>query len=206
MAHLEVEPKPKRPLWIWILIALILFLLAAMLFRKCDAERSDAQRAAMADSTTIIGSTSPDWKNIDFDIATSPNADIADSEIQTRINNNYTIYTLGENILFSTDSSEFSANGQVKIKMISDVLNKKFKGAIIAVFGSTDSTGPADENKQFGAQRAESVKKWLILHGGIPVENVSVQSLGEKEPVASNDTKEGRKQNRNVSIVVFPKK
>ncbi|TKC10525.1 OmpA family protein [Pedobacter polaris] len=205
MAHLEVEPKPKRPLWIWILLAITLVALAAMLLRKCDAEQSDVQRAAMADSTNAIASTVPDWNSVDFNSATSTDVDITDQEIQTRGNGTYTIYTLGENILFPTDGNDVSENGQAKLKIIADALNKKFEGATIGVFGSTDSTGPADENKDLGKQRAEAVKNWLTSSGGVPSGTVSVQSLGETQPVATNQTSEGRKQNRNVSIVVFPK-
>jgi len=38
MAHLEVEPKPSRPLWIWILLAIILLALAAMVFKQYNGE------------------------------------------------------------------------------------------------------------------------------------------------------------------------
>ncbi len=206
MAHLEVEPKPSRPWWVWALLFLILIALAAITLRKCDAEHSDAQRAAEADSSaTPIATTVPDWKSVDFSSAATTNSDFTDSDISTSGNGTYTIYTLGENILFPTDGNDISATGQAKLKMISDVLKKKFESATIGVFGSTDSTGPADENKQLGKERAEAVKSWLTTTGSIPDETVSVQSVGEAEPVATNKTIEGRKQNRNVSIVVFPK-
>jgi outer membrane protein OmpA-like peptidoglycan-associated protein len=206
MAHLEVEPKPARPWWVWLLTIIILIALAMFLLRKCDAERSDAERAKKADSLNApIAATGPDWKTVDFNSAAVTDADITDSDIEARGNGTYTIYTLGENILFPSSGNDVSENGQKKLKMISDILSKRFAGATIGVFGSTDSTGPANENKALGNQRAESVKDWLASTGNIPGETISVQSFGETEPVASNDTKAGRKQNRNVSIVVFPK-
>lgn len=204
MAHLEVEPKPKRPWWIWLLTFLVLILLSVLLLRKCDPEKSNAE-SVTKDSTTAIATTGPDWKAVDFAAATMTDADIADSDIQTRSNGTYTIYSLGENILFPTDGNEVSEAGKTKLKIISDVLNNRFKEATIGVFGATDSTGPADENQELGKQRAEAVKQWLTSPGNVPATTISVQSVGETQPVATNETSQGRKQNRNVSIVVFPK-
>lgn len=205
MAHLEVEPKPKRPLWVWIMLVIILIILALLLLRKREAEHGGAKSATVKDSTTAIAATSPDWKSVDLNLDATADADIKDNDIETRTNGTYTIYSLGENILFPTGQNEISEKGQNKLKMISEILGKRFKGATIGVFGSTDSTGPADQNKELGKQRATSVKEWLISTGQIPSSAVSVQSLGESEPVATNTTTTGRKQNRNVSIVVFPK-
>ncbi|MES2828814.1 MAG: OmpA family protein [Bacteroidota bacterium] len=206
MAHLEVQPKRSKPWWIWAIIILLLVLLAAMLLRKCDAEHSDALRAANADSTTnVVAATGPDWNSIDFNTAPSSDADITDAEIEARAGQTYTIYSLGENILFTSGNNDISTAGQTKLKMISDVLKKRFEGATIGVFGSADATGPADENKELGAERAGAVRNWLVSGGGVPEATISVRSLGEEKPVATNETSAGRKQNRNVSIVVFPK-
>ncbi|MFI5453403.1 OmpA family protein [Pedobacter sp. UC225_61] len=60
-------------------------------------------------------------------------------------------------------------------------------------------------SQELGKQRAEAVKQWLTSPGNVPATTISVQSVGETQPVATNETSQGRKQNRNVSIVVFPK-
>jgi outer membrane protein OmpA-like peptidoglycan-associated protein len=57
-----------------------------------------------------------------------------------------------------------------------------------------------------GAERAAAVKDWLVKTGGLDSTLVSIHSLGESKPVASNATAGGRQQNRNVSIVAFPNK
>lgn len=207
MAHLEVEPKPSRPWWVWLLIVLLLILLAGLLMKKCNTESAGkgADTSTMDSNQTPVVQTVPDWNNVDFNSATQTDADINDNDIQTRSSGAYTIYSLGENILFPSSGNDISENGVAKLKMITDVINKRFEGATIGIFGSTDSTGPADENKELGTQRATAVKDWLKQEGQISAENLSVHSLGETEPVAPNDTKTGRRQNRNVSIVVFPK-
>lgn len=207
MAHLEVEPKPKRSAWIWILVAIIVIAVAAFLFRKYDAEQADAQRANQSDSITTTNTTaSPNWNSVDFYSGETTDEGITDSTIHIRSSGDYTIYTLDEQILFPSERTTLSKNGEDQLKMIGSVLSNKFKGATIGVFGNADSTGPSEENRELGKERAEAVKKWLSEKGEIPAENISVRSLGETKPVASNETKEGRKKNRNVSIVVFPKR
>lgn len=208
MAHLEVQPKESRPWWMWLLLALVAIALAALLFNKCNSEKT-----AIGPDTTVnntgsasMAATVPDWKSVNFNSETTTDADITDRDISTRGNETYTIYTLGENILFPTDGSVVSKAGEAKLKMISDVLNKRFDGATVGVFGSTDATGGENLNKELGRERAESVKNWLAASGKVASETISVQSLGETEPVATNQTEAGRQQNRNVSIVVFPKK
>jgi len=207
MAHLEVEPKPSRPWWVWLIIVILAILLAALLFNKCNNETAGTSADTTSTDSTQgpLARTTPDWRTVDFNSATQIDPDISDSDIQTRSNGTYTIYTLGENILFPSAGNDISEKGVKKLQMISGVISKRYEGATIGVYGSTDSTGPADENKELGKQRATSVKDWLTQNGSISSEQISVQSLGETEPLANNDTKAGRQKNRNVSIVVFPK-
>ncbi|WP_432709693.1 OmpA family protein [Pedobacter sp.] len=206
MAHLEVEPKPSRPWWLWLIFVLLAIFIVAMVFNKCSNEK----KGTSGDTLTIDSTNAPvamtivDWSTVDFDSEPQNDPDINDSDIQTRSNGTYTIYTLGENILFPSSGSDLSESGVKKLEKIADVIKKRFKDATIGVFGSTDSTGPANENKELGKERAVSVKEWLTQNGDIAIEQISIQSLGETEPVATNDTKSGRQQNRNVSIVVFP--
>ncbi len=138
-------------------------------------------------------------------IAFFANAEINDKDIAISGNGQYTIYTLGENILFSTDQANLQASAGDKLKQIVASLNKRFKGAEIGVYGSADSTGTEGHNKMLGAERAKAVKTWLTTTGGMDSTKVSIHSLGDTKPVASNATASGRQQNRNVSIVAFPK-
>ncbi len=208
MAHLEVQPKASRPWWMWALLVLVLVALAALLLNKCESENKVAGNDTITNNSSVapLATTVPDWNTVDFNAATTTDADVNDSEIITRGNETYTIYTLGENILFPTDGSVVSASGAAKLKMISAALAKRFDGATIGVFGSTDSKGTASDNKELGKQRAESVKDWLASTGNIASETISVQTLGETDPIATNQTAAGRQQNRNVSIVVFPRR
>ena len=76
-------------------------------------------------------------------------------------------------------------------------------GAFIEIEGHTDSAGPTDLNYRLGLERAENVKRYLYEHHQVPLHKISVISYGEEKPIAPNQTREGRAQNRRVVIKVL---
>ena len=74
----------------------------------------------------------------------------------------------------------------------------------IVVEGHTDSFGAADKNQELSLRRAEEVRGYLVSQG-IPTQSIRAVGRGEESPIASNDTSEGRANNRRVEIVVKPK-
>ncbi|RYY22111.1 MAG: OmpA family protein [Chitinophagaceae bacterium] len=203
MAHLEVEPKKSAP-WLWILVGLVVLAILFFLLKGCgDGTADKAATDTTTAADTAVAATQPDWSKVDFTIAETHDADITDRDVTVRGNDQYTIYSLGEDILFATSQNALQGSAEAKLKQITASLKKRFKDAQIGVYGSTDATGDAAHNKQLGADRANAVKDWLIKNG-INADKISVQSLGETKPVATNTTATGRQQNRNVSIVAFP--
>jgi outer membrane protein OmpA-like peptidoglycan-associated protein len=77
------------------------------------------------------------------------------------------------------------------------------QGAFIEIEGHTDSVGTEAVNKRIGLERAESVKRYLYENHQVPLHKMNVISYGEDKPVAPNDTREGRAQNRRVVIKVL---
>jgi outer membrane protein OmpA-like peptidoglycan-associated protein len=212
MAHLEVEPKKSTP-WLWIILALIALAVLFFLFKGCGGNKSQTVVTDSTSTTTstdtspkhVVAATQPNWTEVDFNSPEKPDPAITDKDVNVRGNDQYTIYTLGQDILFDPDQTTLQTTAEGKLKQIADAVNSRFKGATIGVYGSTDATGDAAHNKQLGADRANAVKDWLVKNG-IDSDKVSVQSFGEAKPVASNATQTGRAQNRNVSIVAFPAK
>ncbi|MFB3854600.1 MAG: OmpA family protein [Vicinamibacterales bacterium] len=88
-----------------------------------------------------------------------------------------------------------------------DELVKRLKenpnGAWFEIEGHTDATGSAEFNEQLGMERAEAVKRYLYEHHNIPLHKMSVISYGEANPIAPNNTREGRAKNRRVVIKVL---
>lgn len=212
MAELDVEPKRKSPWWIWLLIALAILALIFFL-RGCNkestttvVEESESTSQTGDTASQVLSTTTPDWNNVNFDVPTATYEEITDTDISVRGNNDYTIYGLGEDILFATGKSTIQTDAEKQLKQISASLEKRFRNASLAVYGNTDSTGSAGQNQQLGMQRAESVKAWLIENAKIPEDKISIQSKGQTDPVATNETASGRQMNRRVEIVAMGQK
>jgi outer membrane protein OmpA-like peptidoglycan-associated protein len=77
------------------------------------------------------------------------------------------------------------------------------KGAYFEIEGHTDSIGAPEVNEKLGMERAEAVKRYLYERHQVPLHKMSVISYGEEKPVAENNTRAGRAQNRRVVIRVL---
>lgn len=103
-------------------------------------------------------------------------------------------------VLFAFDSSELTpaAHEQLMVLMSklsnADVLS-------IKVIGHTDSKGSDAYNQKLSERRASSVAAFLLNQGLAP-DKLTSQGLGESQPVADNDTEEGRARNRRVELVI----
>ena len=77
------------------------------------------------------------------------------------------------------------------------------KNVYIEIEGHTDATGEPEVNERLGLERAEGVKRYLHESHQIPLHRMNTISYGEEKPVAPNDTREGRAQNRRVVVRVL---
>jgi outer membrane protein OmpA-like peptidoglycan-associated protein len=80
---------------------------------------------------------------------------------------------------------------------------QEYDKTVIEVAGHTDSVGSDTYNQGLSQRRADSVAAYLSSHGVTRTRVVTVGG-GEAHPVASNDTEEGRAQNRRVEITIVP--
>ncbi|MFI5367301.1 MAG: OmpA family protein, partial [Candidatus Binatia bacterium] len=78
---------------------------------------------------------------------------------------------------------------------------KEHSAIAISVEGHTDGIGGEEYNQRLSVQRAEAVRDYLSGHG-IDSSRLSIAGHGKSEPVATNDTAEGRAQNRRVELRV----
>ena len=103
-------------------------------------------------------------------------------------------------INFATDGFSLAGNSQGLLTQVADKI-KACPDAKIAVKGFTDNTGNDAINQPLSDSRAKSVADFLVSQG-ITAGNVTSQGFGSSNPVASNDTPEGKSQNRRVEIAV----
>ena len=77
------------------------------------------------------------------------------------------------------------------------------RNVYIEIEGHTDATGEPVVNERLGLERAEAVKRYLHESHQIPLHRMNTISYGEEKPIAPNDTREGRAQNRRVVVRVL---
>ena len=90
-----------------------------------------------------------------------------------------------------------------EIDQLVEQLKANPNGAFIEIEGHTDSSGTKEANYKLGLERAETVKRYLYEHHQVPLHKINVISYGEEKPIAPNNTKAGRAQNRRVVIKVL---
>lgn len=115
----------------------------------------------------------------------------------------YEVVLSDDKLKFASGKAELGGVAEASLDEFIAQLKQDNKGVYIEVQGHTDSTGSAAGNMKLGAARAEAVKRYLSIHGGIPLHRISTISYGESEPVADNRYKAGRSQNRRVVLVVI---
>lgn len=112
------------------------------------------------------------------------------------------ILSMPGNITFPSDSSTLNAGARDVLNSVSKVL-KEYKKTNIAVAGYTDSTGNASYNQLLSEKRARTVADTL-MDFGVARDRVFAQGFGIQNPIASNDTPEGRAENRRVELALVP--
>lgn len=109
--------------------------------------------------------------------------------------------TFDSGILFGYDSATLQPEAKTNIKKLADIL-QKYPGSNVLVTGHTDSDGTEKYNQTLSEKRAKSVADYATLQG-VSSSSISTVGLGETEPIASNDTVEGKKLNRRVEIAIY---
>ena len=211
MAELNVQPKKKTSYLPWILLLLGAIVLIWFLSRnkKDDNNKviisSDTASTTATPATTLATGSAQepgnsDWNGIDFNTPPMDYEELTNREINVRGTTNYGIYSLEENILFDAGKSTIRPDAEARLKQLVASIKKRYNNGEVRVYGYTDAEGSAAANKELAQQRADAVKAWL-QNNGMDAAKVSVNAIGEAKPVASNNTEQGRQQNRRVEIV-----
>ncbi|PWE17813.1 hypothetical protein DDZ18_09190 [Marinicauda salina] len=105
-------------------------------------------------------------------------------------------------VTFATDSAQLAPRFGPVLTDVADVL-QTYPATYVDVVGHADSRGPAEYNQQLSERRASSVAAELIARGVLR-DRLYVAGMGERAPIASNETDEGRAANRRVEITIAP--
>ena len=108
-----------------------------------------------------------------------------------------------DRLTFNTGKATLKPESQEQLKNVAEIL-KAYPNVNVKLGGYTDNTGNAGSNMKLSAERAASIKTELVGLG-IADSRLDAEGYGQEHPVASNDTEEGRAQNRRISIRVTKK-
>lgn len=103
-------------------------------------------------------------------------------------------------VRFDTNKSTLTHQAVLNLDKLVKVFSD-YPDTNVVIYGYTDSSGSAEYNLKLSAQRAESVKNYLVSKGLVS-SRFSVQGLGIADPIATNETAEGKAQNRRVEFMI----
>ena len=108
--------------------------------------------------------------------------------------------TLG-NVLFRFDSAELTQQAQYPLDRLAAFLHQ-YPNQRVIIESHTDSLGPDEYNRELSQRRAQRVADAMAARG-IDRARMTIIGFGETQPIASNDTQVGRRQNRRVEFVIW---
>lgn len=131
---------------------------------------------------------------------------IDSGRLRVRITRNRMLIELSENILFDSGRAELREQGEQALAEVVEILNT-IPNRHFQVAGHTDNipmrSSRFDSNWELSTQRAVNVARYMIEQG-MSAERISAAGYADTQPVASNETSEGRAQNRRIEIVLLP--
>lgn len=141
-----------------------------------------------------------DWRPVTDALA----ADIGTDRFRVQAGPDATLQlTLQDDVAFASDSATPTARLAALLAPLGRIL-KQHPALRVRIVGHTDSTGREGYNMQLSRARAKAVRTALIDQVGIDPLRLDAEGRGESEPVADNDTPEGRARNRRVDLFLTP--
>ncbi|OHB32263.1 MAG: hypothetical protein A2X84_08910 [Desulfuromonadaceae bacterium GWC2_58_13] len=104
---------------------------------------------------------------------------------------------------FEFDQHTLSTEGEKVLSQIAEELRHERKWLILRIDGYTDSVGPERYNEELSLKLAVAAATHLVLRDGIAPNRLFVKGFGESQPIASNETPEGRSENRRLELLVL---
>lgn len=114
------------------------------------------------------------------------------------------LVTFESDVLFPLNSSYLTDRAKEELDKLLVVLNNDGVNTLI-VKGHTDATGTEEYNQWLSERRAESVKNYLVANG-FSKGGITTEGYGQSQPIAPNNTTEGRQKNRRVELVIVDRK
>jgi len=108
-----------------------------------------------------------------------------------------------DTVKFKSDSFDLTDEAKGALDALAGRIKALNRGVYIEIQGHTDSRGSESYNDMLAQQRAEAVRRYLSREHNLPLPRMSTISYGETMPLADNNTRSGRDQNRRVVVIVL---
>jgi outer membrane protein OmpA-like peptidoglycan-associated protein len=167
---------------------------AALAQQQQLAVEADKARAAAAEADRLRQQAEKDKSDLRARLLQQLNA-----VLETHDTARGLIANMGD-VLFETGKYELKPEARERLARVSGIL-LAYSSLKIAIEGHTDAVGTDDYNQRLSEQRAESVRDYLVSQG-VTAQAVTARGLGKTQPIASNDTADGRQRNRRVELVL----
>jgi chemotaxis protein MotB len=180
---------------------------AAELQSQVDDLSSSKSRLESAKAQLEKKSVELEKKSAEYEkMASALKRQIEDGRIElTELRGKMTV-KMKDKILFSSGSAKIGKDGQEALRAVADVL-AGVQGKVVRVEGHTDNVplgrGPFATNWELSTARALAVVR-LLQDAGVEPARLAAAGYGEFQPIASNETPEGRSENRRIEIVLAP--
>ena len=102
-------------------------------------------------------------------------------------------------VLFAANKSELSQDARTSLDELASQIRDR-NGFLLEIQGFASAEGKVEKNEALSQARSEAVRRYLAERHNIPLFRMSILGFGTARPVASNDTLEGREQNRRVEV------
>lgn len=111
------------------------------------------------------------------------------------------VVTFPSGLLYDFDSSAIRSDAAQNLTALASSL-KKYNNEDLLIVGHTDSVGSASYNQALSVRRADAAAQYLEAQG-VSASRIHTSGKGESEPIASNDTAEGRQLNRRIEVAIY---
>lgn len=167
---------------------------AALAQQQQLAVEADKARAAAAEADRLRQQAEKDKADLRARLLQQLN-----SVLETHDTARGLIANMGD-VLFETGKYELKPEARERLARVSGIL-LAYSSLKVAIEGHTDAVGTDDYNQRLSEQRAEAVRDYLVSQG-VAAQSITARGFGKTQPIADNDSVEGRQRNRRVELVL----
>jgi outer membrane protein OmpA-like peptidoglycan-associated protein len=171
-----------------------------------EAEQNAQRLSGQVEEVSTVANTAVAAANNAQSTANQAESDATTANARINVLDDYeALATIA--VHFKNRSARLSPAARAEIDAVADVVSENLNGWIVAVEGYADSTGRTAGNRSLSERRAKAVIDYLVTkHGVPPYRVVQPFGFGSSDPVAVNNTRQGRSLNRRAEITVLVNK